>query len=79
DTIESTRSVLFNSVYIGLDQSRDNLDSAALLAAIDEELDDLGTGDNSSISSWQTDFPAGQPGNPARGAAGSSSGKGKKL
>lgn len=60
ESIENTRSVLFNSIYIGLDQSRE-MDSAALLAAIDEELGDLGN-DASSISSWQTDFPAGHPG-----------------
>ena len=58
ESIENARSVLFNSVYIGLDQSRDNLDSAALLAAIDEELDDLGQ-ETASQSSWQTDFPSG--------------------
>jgi autophagy-related protein 2 len=59
ESIENTRSVLFNSIYIGLDQSRE-LDPAALLAAIDEELGDLGN-DTSSVSSWQTDFPAGHP------------------
>ena len=56
ESIEIARSVLFNSVYIGLDQSRENLDSAALLAAIDEELDDLGA-ETASGSSWQTAFP----------------------
>jgi autophagy-related protein 2 len=54
----NTSSVLFNSVYIGLDQSRENLDSAALIAAIDEELEDLGLGaETASQSSWQS-FPA---------------------
>lgn len=56
ESIESARSVLFNSVYIGLDQGQENLDSAALLAAIDEELDDLGA-ETASQSSWQTAFP----------------------
>ena len=62
ESVENTRSVLFNSIYIGVDQSRD-MDQAALLAAIDEELGDLGN-DTSSISSWQTDFPAGHAGVP---------------
>ena len=56
ETIDTARTVLFNSVYIGLDQSRENLDSAALLAAIDEELEDLGA-ETASQSSWQTSFP----------------------
>ena len=59
DSIENTRSVLFNSVYIGLDERNEDLDSAALLAAIDEELDGLAAADTASQSSWQTDFPAG--------------------
>ena len=50
-------SVLFNSVYIGLDEQKEDLDSAALLAAIDEELDGLATAETASQSSWQTDFP----------------------
>ena len=65
ESIEHTRSVLFNSVYIGLDQSRE-MDPAALLAAIDEELGDMGN-DASSASSWQTDFPSGNPYQPASG------------
>ena len=56
ETVETARSVLFNSVYIGLDQGRDNLDPAALLAAINEELEDLGA-ETASQSSWQTAFP----------------------
>lgn len=54
-SIDQASSVLFNSVYIGLDQNRDDMDSTQLLAAIDEELEDLG-GENWSESSWQT-FP----------------------
>jgi autophagy-related protein 2 len=54
-----TGSTLFNSVYIGLDQNQDGLDDpAALLAAIDDELED-GTEMNTQ-SSWQT-----LPGGPA--------------
>jgi autophagy-related protein 2 len=60
ESIERPSSVLFNSVYIGLGQDRDHLDSAALLAAIDEELEDFGTGEEtaSQASSWQS-FPGG--------------------
>ncbi|ORY21591.1 hypothetical protein BCR39DRAFT_553281 [Naematelia encephala] len=56
ESFEKTGSMLFNSVYIGLDQSRGDLDSAALLAAIDEELEELGA-ETASQSSWQTNFP----------------------
>ncbi|ODO11399.1 hypothetical protein I350_00178 [Cryptococcus amylolentus CBS 6273] len=59
-------SVLFNSVYVGLDPQKASdmnlsgmgmgkMDDKALLAAIDEELDDMET---ESQSSWQT-LPAG--------------------
>lgn len=54
-SIDQASSVLFNSVYIGLDQNREDMDSTQLLAAIDEELEDLG-GEDWSESSWQT-FP----------------------
>lgn len=59
-------SMLFNSVYIGLDQNRDGLDdTAALLAAIDEELEDLaGETEMNTQSSWQT-----LPGAPGAAAA----------
>ena len=52
----TTGSTLFNSVYIGLDQHRDRLDdTAALLAAIDEELEDMaGNTEMNTQSSWQT-------------------------
>lgn len=77
ESIENTRSVLFNSVYIGLDQSQ-QMDHAALIAAIDEELGELGN-DASSVSSWQTDFPAGHPGATARGTSRKPRLRGKKL
>ncbi|GFZ46386.1 Autophagy-related protein 2 [Saitozyma sp. JCM 24511] len=67
-----TSSVLFNSVYIGLDQSRENLDSAALIAAIDEELEDLGGAETASQSSWQS-FPT------ARGGAGPGAGSSRSI
>lgn len=54
-SIDLTSSVLFNSIHIGLDQNQDDMNSTQLLAAIDEELEDLG-GENWSESSWQT-FP----------------------
>lgn len=55
DSIERPSSLLYNSIYIGLDQSRGDLDAAALLAAIDDELDDLDeAGDTASQSSWQS-------------------------
>ncbi|KAJ7430701.1 hypothetical protein B0H11DRAFT_2134571 [Mycena galericulata] len=51
-SFEETSAVLFNSVYIGLEQDVDELEPAALIAAIDEELkDDL---DTTSQSSWQS-------------------------
>nr|XP_031857747.1 uncharacterized protein CI109_006842 [Kwoniella shandongensis]KAA5524819.1 hypothetical protein CI109_006842 [Kwoniella shandongensis] len=56
----ATSTVLFNSVYIGLDGQREGMDSAALIAAIDEELDELGA-ETASQSSWQT-LPAAGPG-----------------
>ncbi|WVQ71457.1 hypothetical protein IAR50_000994 [Cryptococcus sp. DSM 104548] len=62
----ATSSVLFNSVYVGLDPQKASdmslsgmgvgkMDEKALLAAIDEELDDMET---ESQSSWQT-LPSG--------------------
>lgn len=53
DSVERASSVLFNSIYIGLDQSKERMDTAALLAAIDDELEELGD-DTASQSSWQT-------------------------
>lgn len=51
-TVEETNALLFNSVYIGLDQDVDELEPAALIAAIDEELkDDV---DATTQSSWQS-------------------------
>jgi autophagy-related protein 2 len=54
--------MLFNSVYIGLDQNQDGLDDpAALLAAIDDELEE-GQTEMNTQSSWQT-----LPGGPVSG------------
>lgn len=50
--VEETNTLLFNSVYIGLEHNVDELEPGALIAAIDEELnDDLET---ASQSSWQS-------------------------
>ncbi|KAJ7097870.1 hypothetical protein B0H15DRAFT_823078 [Mycena belliarum] len=55
-SFEETSTVLFNSVYIGLEQDVDELEPAALIAAIDEELkDDF---DTASQSSWQSLRPS---------------------
>ncbi|WVR04987.1 hypothetical protein IAU60_001999 [Kwoniella sp. DSM 27419] len=62
DIGRETKSVLFNSIHIGLNKG-DTSDAAALIAAIDEELDQLGDTDAATESSWQTLPPAG-PGHP---------------
>lgn len=52
---EEVATVLFNSVYVGLDQDAEDLERDALIAAIDEELnEDI---DSGSESSWQTFKP----------------------
>jgi autophagy-related protein 2 len=55
---EQTSTLLFNSVYIGLEQDVDSLDPGALIAAIDDELNDDET---ASQSSWQSLRPASTP------------------
>jgi len=55
-SLEKTGALLFNSLYIGLEQDVDALEPGALIAAIDEELkDDL---EIASLSSWQSLKPA---------------------
>lgn len=55
-SIEETSALLFNSVYIGLEEDMDDLDPNALIAAIDEELkDDV---ESASQSSWQSLRPS---------------------
>ena len=55
-SIEETSALLFNSVYIGLEQNADDLEPGALIAAIDEELrEDYET---VSQSSWQSLRPS---------------------
>ncbi|QRV75478.1 autophagy-related protein 2 [Ceratobasidium sp. AG-Ba] len=53
ESIEDTHSVLFNSVYLGLQQDLDEMEPEAMIAAIDQELADDG-GDTATVSSWQT-------------------------
>lgn len=63
---EETSALLFNSVYIGLKEDTDELDSNALIAAIDEELkEDL---DTATESSWQSLPVPSQPKTPAPAA-----------
>ena len=50
---EATSTTLFNSFHIGLEQDLESMDPDALIAAIDEELDETG-----SESSWQSLHPA---------------------
>ncbi|KAF8636724.1 hypothetical protein AX17_003527 [Amanita inopinata Kibby_2008] len=50
--VEETSAVLFNSVYIGLDQDVDALEPGALIAAIDEQLNE--DAETASQSSWQS-------------------------
>lgn len=59
-SIEETSALLFNSVYIGLEQDVDGLEPGALIAAIDDELNEV---ENESQSSWQSLRPpvAGKP------------------
>jgi autophagy-related protein 2 len=60
-SIEDTSALLFNSVFIGLEQGVDELEPSTLIAAIDHELnDDI---DTVSQSSWQSlkPQPAGRP------------------
>ena len=62
-SVERTSALLFNSLYIGLEQDVDTLEPGALIAAIDEELrDDIEIG---SQSSWQSLKPAMSSATPA--------------
>ncbi|WVQ70336.1 uncharacterized protein L199_008562 [Kwoniella botswanensis] len=79
----STKSVLFNSIYIGLEgKNSSEMNNEALIAAIDEELDDLNeTEVESTASSWQTLPSTGVPGGGVRQSIRKSKMrlKGKKL
>jgi autophagy-related protein 2 len=63
-SLEKTGALLFNSLYIGLEQDVDALEPGALISAIDEELkDDI---EVASQSSWQSLQPAVSSSTPAR-------------
>lgn len=49
---EETSALLFNSVYIGLEQDIEGMEPGALIAAIDDELNDQF--ETASQSSWQS-------------------------
>ncbi|KZT09510.1 uncharacterized protein LAESUDRAFT_756466 [Laetiporus sulphureus 93-53] len=51
-SIEETNTLLFNSVYIGLEHNVDELEPSALIAAIDEELNE--DAETATQSSWQS-------------------------
>jgi autophagy-related protein 2 len=55
-SIDTTNTLLFNSIHVGLDQDVDEMASDALIAAIDEQLGE--DNDTVSVSSWQTLQPA---------------------
>lgn len=62
-TVDEVNTMLFNSVYVGLDQEAEELEPGALIAKIDEELLDDQT-DLRSESSWQSfkpDMPSSSP------------------
>lgn len=62
-SVEETNTLLFNSVYIGLEHNVDELDNGALIEAIDKELED--DAETVSVSSWQSFKPSRMsPGNP---------------
>ncbi|KAF8676906.1 Autophagy-related protein 2 CAD motif [Rhizoctonia solani] len=63
ESIEDTHAVLFNSIYVGLQQDLEDMEPEAMIAAIDQELADDG-GDTATVSSWQT-LAAGQGTRPA--------------
>ncbi|OCF72102.1 hypothetical protein I204_07366 [Kwoniella mangroviensis CBS 8886] len=83
DFERSTQSVLFNSIYIGLEgKNSSEMNNEALIAAIDEELDDLNEAEvESTASSWQTLPSTGVPGGGVRQSTRKSKMrlKGKKL
>lgn len=61
ESVEDTHAVLFNSIYLGLQQGLDDMEPEAMMAAIDQELAEDG-GDTATVSSWQTFAGQGQPG-----------------
>ncbi|KAI0336552.1 hypothetical protein GY45DRAFT_1291461 [Cubamyces sp. BRFM 1775] len=75
-SVEETNALLFNSVYIGLEHNVDELEPGALIAAIDEELND--DFETTTQSSWQSLQP--QPlSSPGRGGSHSSKAHRRRL
>ncbi|RDX56759.1 hypothetical protein OH76DRAFT_1395891 [Lentinus brumalis] len=65
-SVDETNTLLFNSVYIGLEHNIDELEPGALIAAIDEELNE--EFETNTQSSWQSLKP--QPlASPGRGSS----------
>ncbi|KAH9843042.1 uncharacterized protein C8Q71DRAFT_735660 [Rhodofomes roseus] len=76
-SVEETSALLFNSVYIGLEHNIDELEPGALIAAIDEELnEDLET---ASQSSWQSLKPQTVHNSPGKGTAGQGRTRRKRM
>ena len=76
-SVEETNTLLLNSVYIGLEHNVDELEPGALIAAIDEELnEDL---DTASQSSWQSLKPQTVHNSPGRGSAGQGRTRRKRM
>ncbi|PIL24008.1 hypothetical protein GSI_13759 [Ganoderma sinense ZZ0214-1] len=75
-SVEEANALLFNSVYIGLDHNVDELEPGALIAAIDEELNE--EFETNTQSSWQSLKP--QPlTSPGRGGSHASKPHRKRL
>ncbi|TCD64536.1 autophagy- protein 2 [Steccherinum ochraceum] len=68
-SVEETNTLLFNSVYVGLEHNVDELEPDALLAAIDNELNE--DQETASQSSWQSFIPP--PTSPKSTASGGAS------
>lgn len=76
-SVEETNTLLFNSVYIGLEHNVDELEPGALIAAIDEELnEELET---ASQSSWQSLKPQTVHNSPGRGTVGQGRTRRKRM
>lgn len=81
ESVEETHAWLFNSVHIGLPEVDEDMEPAAIIAAIDKELeDDLETASQSSWQSLNTPHHGGNnPMSPGSAHARSSRARGKKL
>ncbi|KDQ60992.1 hypothetical protein JAAARDRAFT_31991 [Jaapia argillacea MUCL 33604] len=66
--VQETSALLFNSVYIGLEQDVDELEPGAIIAAIDEELRE--DAETATQSSWQSLKPHAAAKSPPRSSRG---------